>query len=158
MDTSTREHLIERYRRGADLVEAALAGLTDDDLDRTPAEGGWSARRVAHHLADSEMTSAIRLRRLLTEDGPVIQAYDENAYADQLSYDDRPIAASLRAMRAARDTSADLLERLTDEQWQRTGTHTESGAYGVTTWLEIYAAHAEDHARQIEQAARAASA
>ena len=150
-----RADLLRRYRQGPDAVRAALDGLTDADLDQPAAddpEHGWTARQVVHHLADSEMTSAIRLRRLLAEDAPRIDAYDENAFARRLHYDDRPIAASLDAMAAARVTSAEILERLTDEEWASAGTHSESGPYSVDDWLRIYAAHGEDHAEQIRRA------
>ncbi|MGQ0723296.1 MAG: DinB family protein, partial [Candidatus Eiseniibacteriota bacterium] len=69
-----------------------------------------------------------------------------------LYYDGRPIEPSLAALKAARETTVSILEHLTDEQWERTGTHSESGSYGVETWLEIYAAHAHDHADQIRRA------
>ena len=101
------------------------------------------------------MTSAIRLRLLLAEDNPTIVGYDQEAFARELFYD-RAIEDSLAAFRAARATTAAILERLTDEQFARTGTHTEAGQYGVERWLEIYAAHAHGHADQIRRARRAA--
>jgi hypothetical protein len=82
----------------------------------------------------------------------VITGYDEGEWARRLHYDDRPIGPSLAALAAARSTTADLLERLTEAEWARAGTHTESGAYGVERWLDIYAAHAHDHAAQIRRA------
>jgi DinB superfamily len=63
-----------------------------------------------------------------------------------------PIEASVEAVSAARKTTAEILDRLDEEQWARGGTHTESGPYGVEAWLEIYAAHAHDHADQIRRA------
>src|SRR5207237_854084 len=81
-------------------------------LDRHPADGSWSARQVVHHLADSEMTSAIRLRRLLFEDDPVISGYDEAGYAEAFHYADRPIAPALTALRAARATTLQILATL----------------------------------------------
>lgn len=152
MDAADRAELIRRYRAGYARVEAALAGAADAALDRRPAEGAFSAREVVHHLADSEMTSAIRLRRLLVEEAPLIHGYDENAFAQRLFYAERPLEAALLAFRAARETTAELLERMTEEDWRRAGTHTESGRYGADDWLRIYAAHAEDHARQIDEA------
>jgi hypothetical protein len=116
-----------------------------------PAPGKWSARQIVHHLADSEMTSAIRLRRLLAEDNPLISGYDEEEFARRLHYD-RPLEASLLALRAARDTSAQILDRLSEAEWSRAGTHSVSGPYSVTTWLEIYAVHAHNHAEQIRRA------
>jgi hypothetical protein len=146
-------NLIERYRRGVAEVEAALAGATDAELDRRDGRE-WSARMVAHHLADSETNSYLRLRKLLAEDSPAIIGYDEAHYAEVLHYD-RPIEASLAVFRAVRASSCELLDRLRPEDLERTGHHSESGPYSVRTWLEIYASHAEEHASQIRRARRA---
>ena len=155
MERETRVQLVERYKAGYDEVVRALDGITEAELDFRPGPGKWSPRDVVHHLADSEMTSAIRLRLLLAEDNPTIVGYDQEAFARELFYD-RAIEDSLAAFRAARATTAAILERLTDEQFARTGTHTEVGQYGVERWLEIYAAHAHGHADQIRRARRAA--
>jgi DinB superfamily len=151
MDIVTRQQLIDQYRQGYAAVTAALEGATDADLDRRPAPGKWTAREIVHHLGDSEMTSAVRLRRLIAEDHPLIVGYDQEQFARVLRYD-RPIAASLAAFKAARETTAEILDRLTEAEWQRTGTHTEAGEFGVQTWLKIYAVHAHDHAQQIRRA------
>lgn len=151
MDTERRQQLVEQYRQGYSAVVRALDGISEAELDRRPAPGKWTAREIVHHLADSEMTSAIRLRRLIAEDDPVIVGYDQEEFARRLRYD-RPIAASLGALKAARETTCEILDRLTDADWQRTGTHSESGPYSVLKWLEIYAVHAHDHADQIRRA------
>lgn len=149
MDHQRRRSLIERYADGPRVVAEAVAGLSDAQLDEPPADGGWTVREVVHHLADSEMTSAVRLRRLLAEDAPRIDAYDEERFAAVLHYRDRPVQAALAAVAAARQTSRELLDRLTEADWARAGTHSTSGRYSVDDWLEIYAAHAHDHADQI---------
>ena len=151
MDRQTRKKLIDEYKDGYRQVADAVAGATEQELDAHPAPGKWSTREIVHHLADSEMTSAMRLRRLIAEDGPRIDGYDEAEYARRLHYD-RPIQPSLDAFKAARVSTADILERLTETEWQRRGTHSESGAYSVERWLEIYAAHAHNHADQIRRA------
>lgn len=151
MDNIQRQALIATYREGPPAVRNLVSGLSDAELDHRPADGSWSARMIVHHVADSEMTSGIRLRKLLAEDNPTIYGYDEELFARTLFYD-RPIATSLDAIRIARESSAELLDRLTSGQWLRSGTHSDSGAYSVETWLEIYAAHCHDHARQIRRA------
>ena len=150
MDADERSRLIARYKEGHQVVKDALKDATDAELDRA-VEGDWTPRQIAHHLADSEMMSAIRIRKLLTEDEPVIHGYDEKAFAEKLT-GDRPIEPSLEAMRWARETSGQLLGRMTEEDWLRGGTHTESGPYSVEDWLRIYAEHAHDHADQIKRA------
>ncbi len=146
-----RAALLERFRSGYDAVEAALDGATDAELDRDPGGGEWTARQVAHHLADSEATAYVRLRRLIAEDAPVIQGYDEPEYARRLHYD-RPIAPSLAVLRAVREASLQLLETLTPAEWERSGSHSDSGRYAVDDWLRIYASHSHDHAEQIRRA------
>jgi hypothetical protein len=154
MDRATRDALVAKYKDGYAQVASALEGATDAELDRRPAPGKWTAREIVHHLADSEMTSAIRLRRLLAEDRPVIVGYDQEEFARKLHYD-RPVGASLEALKAARATTGAILDRMTDDEWAREGTHTESGRYTVLQWLQIYAEHAHNHAAQILAARRA---
>jgi hypothetical protein len=151
MTPTERAQLIEQYMDGYRVVAEALAGAGDGALDAREAPDEWSPREVVHHLADSEMTSAIRIRRVLVEDNPEIQGYDEAAFADRLWYD-RPIEHSLEAFRLARATTAELLTRMSDADWHRGGTHSDSGPYTAEDWLRIYAVHAHEHADQIRRA------
>src|SRR6186713_2453845 len=148
MTPETRRTLVQQYKDGYRMVAEALAGATAEELDARPAPGKWSAREIVHHLADSEMTSAIRLRLLLAVDNPAILGYDQDEFARRLHYD-RPIEASLDAFKAARRTTGEILDCMTEADWAREGTHTESGRYTVERWLEIYASHAHGHADQI---------
>ena len=151
MNPDERKRLIAQYREGVDEVVRALETIPARHLTAHPIPGKWSAAEIVHHLADSETTSAIRLRKLLTEPYPVIQGYDQEHWATALRYTERPIAPALAAFRAARETTAQLLDTMTDADWRRHGWHTESGSYHAERWLEIYAAHAHGHASQIRR-------
>jgi hypothetical protein len=151
MATAQRETQLARFRSGYQDVEDALGGADQADLDRDPGGDEWTARQIAHHLADSESMAYIRLRRLIAEDSPTIQAYDEPEWARRLHYD-RPIEASLAVLKAVRAASLQLLESLTPDEWARSGTHTESGPYSVDDWLRIYSEHSHEHAEQIRRA------
>lgn len=155
MDSRKRQELIEQYKDGYRVVAEALVGIREQELDAHPAPGKWSARQIVHHLADSEMTAAIRLRLLVAEERPEIRGYDQERFARALYYD-RPYERSLEAFRFARETTADILDRMTDADWAREGTHSEHGRYPVTRWLEIYAEHAHNHAAQIRRARQVA--
>src|SRR5438128_3600213 len=151
MTSEERQELIAQYQKGYDEVAGSLQGFPSNLLTAQPIAEKWSAAEIVHHLADSETTSGLRLRRLLVEDHPLIQGYDQDAYAAALSYNRRDMTPSLEAFRAARATAAQLFEFMSDEDWQREGTHSESGSYGVEDWLKIYAAHAHNHAAQIRR-------
>jgi hypothetical protein len=151
MTAAERDALIDQYEDGFRAISAALEGISDAELEAREAPGEWSPREIVHHLADSEMTSAVRLRLLIAQDAPTILGYDQEAFVQRL-YPERPIEPSLAAFQGARAATTPILRRLTEEEWQRAGTHSESGHYTVEDWLRIYAAHAHDHADQIRRA------
>ena len=156
MDPQRRSALVTRYKDGYREVAKALEGASDSELDARPAPDKWSAREIVHHLADSEMTSAIRLRLLVAEENATIRAYDEKEFANRLHYS-RPIAHSLLAFQAARLSTGDLLDAMSDADFAKRGTHPEHGSYSVERWLEIYAEHAHNHAAQIRRARASAA-
>lgn len=150
-----RQKLIEKYRAGYAAVADALQKVTAEELDFKPDPKRWSVREIVHHLADSEMTAAVRLRLLIAEDRPTIHGYDQDEFARRLYYD-RPHESSLELFRLSRLSTVEILDRLTPAEWVREGTHTEAGPYGVEAWLKTYAEHAHKHARQIRIARDAA--
>jgi len=143
--------LIDKYKAGYDEVVDSLKGFPVESLTTHPLPGKWSAREIVHHLGDSETVSGIRLRRLLSEDNPVIQGYDQDEYARRLKYNERDMQPALEAFRAARATTAQIMDAMTLEDWSREGSHSEHGRYTATDWLKIYAAHAHNHAEQIRR-------
>ena len=151
MTPEERNALIKQYANGYDEVVSALNDFPAESLGARLIPGKWTAREIVHHLGDSETTSAIRIRRLLCEDNPLIQGYDQDQFATKLRYNERDRDLALEAFRYARASTVPLLEIMTEEDWQRTGTHSESGAYSTEDWLRIYAAHAHNHASQIRR-------
>ena len=148
MQPDERKLLIAQYEDGYRVVAAALVKITPEELDARPGPGKWSTREIVHHLADSEMTAAVRFRLLLAEDKPAIKGYDQDRFAGRLHYE-RPHEASLELFRTSRAATAELMGCLTEADWLREGTHSEVGRFGLDTWLRIYAPHAHRHADQI---------
>ena len=151
MTPEERKPLILKYADGYNEVMNALDGFPADSLGAHPIPGKWSAREIVHHLGDSESTSAWRLRKLLVEENPLIQGYDQDAFATKLRYNERDMAPALEALRYARESTVQLLGLMTEDDWKRVGTHSESGPYSTEDWLRIYAAHAHNHAAQIRR-------
>lgn len=150
LSAAERERLIEQYAAGPRRLREALGRVPAAALQWRPAPGEWSAHEIVCHAADSETNAAARIRYLVVEKEPVILGYDENAWARDLDYHNHPLEVALAVVDAVRAHTAALLRRLPESAWSRRGRHTESGPYGAEDWLRIYAAHLEDHARQIE--------
>ncbi len=124
--------------------------LSEAELDSS-SSGGWTARQIIHHVADSEAQSYARLRRLIAEPGTQIQGYDEAGWGENetLGYKELPVAPSLEVFKAVRQSSLEVVKRLELSQLDNAGIHTESGKYAVKTWLETYISHPLEHAAQI---------
>lgn len=148
------ETLAAEYEASTKYVADIIAGLSHSDLDKHK-EGGWSPRQIIHHLADSEAQSYARLRRLIAEpEGSVIQGYDEAAWASNeiLGYTELPVENSIAVLLAVRVASLDILKRLKESDLSKAGIHSESGAYSVGKWIEVYSNHPRDHGNQIKEA------
>jgi hypothetical protein len=151
------EASVKAYQQATDYFLDEVQIVNAQNIDAN-VEGGWSARQVIHHIADSEAQSYARLRRLLAEPaGSVIQGYDEAAWAEsaQLGYKELPVEHSLDVFRAVRAASLDVLQRLREEDLERYGEHSESGRYTLAMWLDIYTEHPRAHAAQLVEAVNA---
>jgi hypothetical protein len=153
VDEAKRAELLDLYERGDDRLAAALDTLTEADLDNRSGPGEWSPREIVHHLAVSELIGAVRLRRLIAEKNPAIQPYDQEAYARRL-FSERPLDASLGAIKYAIRTNAGILRRLSDEQWTTGGTHLAMGPFDIDRWLTVYSGHLAGHVEQLARASR----
>jgi hypothetical protein len=143
--------LAAKYEEATKEFIAVVESLSPSDLDKSDSEG-WTPRQVVHHMADSESQSNARLRRLLSEPaGTIIQGYDENLWANNktLGYSELPIETSFEMFKVSRASTLATIKRMTDDQLQIAGVHTESGPYTVAKWFESYAKHPIDHANQI---------
>ncbi len=136
-------------RRVPDLIDEAIQGLSDDELRRRPSPDEWSALEVCCHLRDYAEEEGVRVRRLVEEDEPALEAYDQEAWARERNYQGDDPARVMIALRAFWGGLAYQLEGLADEQWERSGSHPEIGRVTVRSRTERQVAHAQAHLEQI---------
>jgi len=147
--------LLERYRRGAELLAVATTGAAGSELDFHPGEGKWSVRQIVCHLVDTEAVAVMRFRQFIAEDNPTIMAFDQDSWANIPGYEKRKISQALEAFRMLRMWNYELLKEQPPEIFERGATHSKRGAVKMIQFLQIFAEHVENHARQI-QSVRAA--
>ena len=143
--------LLERYRRGPELLAVVLTGVFGEEEDFARAPGKWSIRQIVAHVADAELVGAHRFRQIIAEDNPTLVAYDQDAWVRNLDYVRRKPKQSLEAFRRIRAENFELLKDLPEAAFDRAGTHTENGRMTLRQLLEGYAGHAESHARQLQE-------
>ena len=141
--------LLERLRRGPEVLAMVLTGVYGEEEDFIPAPGKWSVRQIVAHIADAEMVGAHRMRQVIAEDNPTLVAFDQDKWTQKLDYAKRKPKQSLETFRLVRAENYELLKDLPPAAFQRTGNHTERGPVTLLSLVEGYADHAESHARHL---------
>ncbi len=141
--------LLERLRRGAELVAVTITGAAGSELDYVPGPGKWSIRQIVAHLSDSEVAAAMRLRRIIAEENPRLEAYDQDAWATNLDYARRKPSQALETFRRIRAENYELLKELPEVAFERAGVHSERGPLTLKQLVQLVAEHAESHAAQL---------
>jgi len=141
--------LLERYRRGPELLAVILTGVYGEEED-FGLPGKWTVRQIVAHLADAEMVGSHRFRQVIAEENPTLIAYDQDAWVRNLDYARRKPKQSLETFRRIRSENYELLKDLPPEAFERAGNHSENGRMTLRQMLEGYAGHAESHARQLQ--------
>jgi uncharacterized damage-inducible protein DinB len=132
-------------------VRAAVAGLSDAQLDTPYREGGWTVRQVVHHLADSHMNAYVRWRLALTETQPTIKPYEESAWAKLEDARSAPVEVSLKLLEALHERWVRLLRSVKTEQYARTLLHPDHGVRNLDWLLFLYSWHGKHHTAHITQ-------
>lgn len=127
-------------------LKAAMAGA---QLDKTYREGGWTARQVVHHIADSHMNAFIRFRLALTEDKPTIKPYDENEWSKLADMKLDP-AVSIQILDGLHQRWHTMLHAMKDTDFAREAVHPDHGARTIDWFLQLYAWHGRHHIGHIK--------
>jgi uncharacterized damage-inducible protein DinB len=143
--------LLERFRRGPEVLAVVLTGVFGEEEDFTTAPGKWSIRQIIAHLADTELVFAHRMRQVIAEENPTLIPFDQDAWARNLDYAHRKPKQSLETFRRVRAENHELLKELPETAFTRTGNHVERGSMTLRQIVEGASNHTESHARQMQQ-------
>lgn len=137
---------IQRIEAAPAQVASAAKALSEKNLlDVHYRDGGWTARQVLHHLADSHLNAYIRIKWTLTEDTPIIKPYNEKAWATTPETQADP-ADAIVLLKALHTKWVALLHSLKAEDFNRRFYHPDSKKHvRLDQTLAIYAWHGEHH-------------
>lgn len=117
----------------------------DAGLQRPFRPGGWTLRRLIHHVADSHHQASARMRYGLTEDWPMIKPYDQEAWAMLEDATNGPVFPSLAILEGVHARWVLLLRSLKEADWARGFDHPENGRERLDQVLLRYEWHGRHH-------------
>lgn len=144
-----RQQWLDEVEETPARLRAAVAGLTETQLDTPYRPGGWTVRQVVHHLADSHLNSYVRFRLALTEDEPVVKTYEQELWANLDDARSAPAELSLTLLDNLHQRWMMLLRSLKPEDFLRAFKHPELGRVTLEKSLAHYAWHGRHHVAHI---------
>lgn len=154
----THEVLLKRYLQLPDRLEAAIAGLSESDLDLRGE--GWSIRQYVHHTVEGELMWQLFLRAILGRNGiefPIqwYFAISQDEWAECWASDKRAVEPTLALFRASTRSLAELLRRVDPQAWKHFGRVTWPGAKEETCLtvrdiVLIHLGHMDQHEADIQ--------
>lgn len=149
-----RKPIIDRYADGGLILVQAAHGLTPERATAHPGPGAWSLAELVAHLADSDLVLAERMKRIIAEENPTLQAFPENDWLTRLHSAQMPIVDAAALFAANRVWMTQILRTLDDAAFARTGTHSELGRQTLAEIL-VKSVHHLDHHLKFLYAKRA---
>ncbi|HET8776337.1 MAG TPA: DinB family protein [Candidatus Limnocylindria bacterium] len=151
MAIDTRLELRKSMRAVPEVLRALVALIDPALVRRRPAEGEWAPVEIVAHLADGEDWALRRVKRMLAEDEPELEPFDQAALAIESRYIDLDITEQLERFERLRAEHLAILDGLDDAGWRRIGVHGEHGRMSVELYESHVAAEEVDHLAQLSR-------
>ncbi|MDR7209840.1 YfiT family bacillithiol transferase [Flavobacterium piscis] len=131
-------------------LNTATIHLTDEQLNTPYRPGGWTVRQVIHHCAESHMNCYIRIKWALTEDNPVIKAYDETLWSDLPDGLKMPIQPTLTLLEGLHYKLGYIMRNLSESDLEKSFIHPENNSENkIKQIIGTYAWHGNHHLAHI---------
>jgi len=146
-----RQKCLDDIEEAPARLKDVVQDLSDKQLDTPYREGGWTVRKVVHHVPDSHLNSYIRFKWALTEEEPTIKPYCEDRWAELADSKSTPIQVSLTLLDSLHQRWTNLLRSFKPEDWNKTLRHPELGVMTLDKMLALYAWHGKHHVAHIKR-------
>jgi hypothetical protein len=156
---SNRETTLAQYADGPKQLEAAVAGLSEDELDIVQSDDAWTIRQIVHHVVDGDDIWKVFIKRAIGNTGGEFDLawyweMPQDEWVKSWRYASRAIEPSLALFRSNRDHIAQLLE-CAPKAWERSmpirWPNGEKQDVSVGWVVEMQARHVTGHLDDIQK-------
>ncbi|HLZ47802.1 MAG TPA: DinB family protein [Candidatus Limnocylindria bacterium] len=145
----TPEQVVLYLESTCALIESELKAL-GDDASWHQAPGEWCAREVVGHIIEAEKRGfAGRIRIILANERPNLQAWDQVEVEKERNDCARVTDSLWMEFMGLRHASVDLVKGLTATDLDRSGMHPKVGELKVRGLLQEWVHHDRNHTKQL---------
>lgn len=149
--------ILDLFNQGPSILENALAGLSNNELDYIPSTGGWTIRQIVHHIVDGNDIWKLCIKMALGNQQAEFNlqwywAIQQTEWAKCWSYENRSIEISIALLKVNIDHISQLLEHVKDGwsksiQFRKHSGEIERVSVGAA--INIQADHVVHHVQKI---------
>lgn len=152
-----QKEILDFFNQGLSLLEENLCGLTENELNYIPSNGGWTIRQIVHHIADGDDLWKTAIKMALGNEEAEFclnwyQTLSQIEWGKKWNYEKRSITKSLNLFKANREHIKELLE-YAPNSWKRKIKFLERDGkievLPIGFILEMQAEHAIHHINRI---------
>lgn len=143
--------LIKEYNHGYSMLTEAIEGLSEEELRFQPAPDKWSIHQIIVHVADSDLVSTARMKKVLSEDKPLLMTVEQDSWARNLRYDELDLEQHLLLFKLLRTNMDHIMTHLQAEQFERVGVYPDGSRFSFKQLLEYRVQHVRGHLAQIKR-------
>ncbi len=151
MTHEERRSRLDSYGRGHAMIVEALKEFPQQMWTYKPGPDRWSIHEIVVHLADAEMSGAVRARYLIAEPGKTVGFYDQEAWTERLNYQGQSTADTLELFKWLRKTTFEFVKNQPDSVFANKITHPEHGEVDMDWWVAAYDDHVKKHIGQMRR-------
>jgi len=146
-----RQTQLEQLRSLPAKLIMLVRDLSSEAMTTPYIPGEWTVAQNVHHVADAQMNFFVRFKNIILEDQPTLMPYDQDTWAESPDAVHHDVSGALAIIVHVSHRWQRLARDLTDEQWQRTAHHPETGELVAADLFSYAVDHIQVHIDQIEQ-------
>ncbi|WP_138754083.1 DinB family protein [Paenibacillus sinopodophylli] len=148
---------VQAYVQAYDQIEQEIEGLTEQQLKWKAAPESWSVTEVLAHLVDHSIVVSFRIREILSGSEVRLPLFNQDAWVAGQKANEGDAKDILIAARGFVNYNSLLFNRLTSEEWSKTGINFKGEPVAISAIVPAFVAHVQGHLGQIRRIKQAES-
>jgi hypothetical protein len=114
-------------------------------------KGGWTGKEVLIHIKDAETVAYDRLRRIISEDNPMLWFFEQDLWQKNLNYMKQDISLSKQVFNITRESIVEAIEMHFKKFADKEGVHSRRGVMSLRQLVEFLIWHTDNHIKQLKK-------
>ena len=147
----THEQVVTELQKNANGFYYTATSIHEPQISRRPEASQWSIKEILCHLVDIQQMSFARIEKMVADDNPQIELYDEVKENEERDHRQDDMQQYLAVFLLSRVFILATLNKGGDQIWQRRGRHPAQKDFTIEFILNDILDHERKNFEQIRE-------